>query len=491
MSPPVGAGPSELSGQRIVFLNWRDRRHPRAGGAELYCQSVAERFAAAGAHVTLVTARAAGSPAVEDVNGVSVIRRGGALTVYLAAAMWLIRNRASVDAVVDFQNGIPFLSPLFVPRHVPIACVIFHVHQEQFRAYFRRPISDLGRFLEKTGTRFAYRRRAVVAISPSTRVEIRRRLRLPNPIFLAPCGIDQTSRSSADSTRSREPSIAVVGRLVPHKRLDLLLDAMPAILDALPSATLVIAGDGPARSDLARRIDALGLSASVILKGRVTDDERDDLLRSSWLTVNPSAGEGWGLSVIEANAHGVPAVAFHVPGLQDSVVDGRTGWLVDEGQPLASTIVAALRRLADPREAAAWSRRTRSWAAGFDWDSTAQRILAVLDTERDRLANGWNAADRRRSSDLSVRVSWQSPAVPALVSRRRTDQLVTLDGAHQAVLHGADELQAAAVFARWGLDGGFDADVARDNDLLAPGSDLAAASVRLPTERPAALRSGR
>lgn len=59
----------------------------------------------------------------------------------------------SIDAVVDFQNGIPFFSPLFIPRHAPVACVVFHVHQEQFRAYFRRPRSDVDRFLEKTRTR--------------------------------------------------------------------------------------------------------------------------------------------------------------------------------------------------------------------------------------------------------------------------------------------------------------------------------------------------
>ena len=68
------------------------------------------------------------------------------------------------------------------------------------------------------------------------------------------------------------------------------------------------------------------------LPGRVPEQAKADLLSSAWLTVAPSLAEGWGLTVLEANTLGTPAVAYDVPGLRDSVRDGRTGWLVPAGR---------------------------------------------------------------------------------------------------------------------------------------------------------------
>nr|MDT0666269.1 hypothetical protein [Micromonospora sp. DSM 115978] len=71
-----------LADQRVVFLNWRDADHPQAGGAELFCHSVAERFAAAGAETVLLTARPSGQPAQVHLGGVDVRRSGGTFGVY-------------------------------------------------------------------------------------------------------------------------------------------------------------------------------------------------------------------------------------------------------------------------------------------------------------------------------------------------------------------------------------------------------------------------
>ena len=90
--------------------------------------------------------------------------------------------------VVDCQNGIPFFSPLFAGTDVPVVQVIHHVHQDQFATRFPAPVAALGRFLEGPATRRVYGPRAVVAVSPSTRQELRRRLRFRGPIFVVPNG---------------------------------------------------------------------------------------------------------------------------------------------------------------------------------------------------------------------------------------------------------------------------------------------------------------
>ncbi|AVZ71207.1 hypothetical protein SLUN_02105 [Streptomyces lunaelactis] len=86
-----------------------------------------------------------------------------------AAARHLMRHRHAYDAVIDFQNGIPFFSPLFTPRWTADICVIHHIHQQQFDVRFRWPLNMLGRGLEKQLSRRVYQGRPVVVVSPSTR----------------------------------------------------------------------------------------------------------------------------------------------------------------------------------------------------------------------------------------------------------------------------------------------------------------------------------
>ncbi|MEO7058899.1 MAG: glycosyltransferase, partial [Lapillicoccus sp.] len=87
-------------GATLVITNWRDSSHPQAGGAEVVCEKLAERFAADGHDVVLLTAAVAGAPAREQRNGYTVIRRGGRFTVYPWALLWLFLHRGSIEGVI-------------------------------------------------------------------------------------------------------------------------------------------------------------------------------------------------------------------------------------------------------------------------------------------------------------------------------------------------------------------------------------------------------
>lgn len=444
---------------KIAVLNWRDSTHPEAGGAELYCESVARELVASGHDVTLVTSRSPSTAAREQRDGYRIVRRGGRFTLYPWVLLWLLRHRHRVEGVIDSQNGIPFFSPLVVRRRVPVVLLMHHVHQDQFALYFGPIMARVGRWLESTAARRVYGRRAVAAVSPSTRAAVRTRLRLRGPVHLAPCGLSAVTAPSVTS-RSAAPRVVCVGRLVPHKRLDLLLDALPAVLVGAPGLTVDLVGDGQDRDALAAQASRLGLGGVVTLHGRVSDAERDALLAAAWLTVNPTQGEGWGLSVLEANQVGVPAVAFSVEGLRDSVLPGETGWLVDEGGPagrtarverLAETVSAALAELADPAPAARLRRATTAWAAGFRWDRTAGTLTDLLGQEHARLHL---QPDRRAPTDLAVTVTIPAEVVGAERPRglRLVDGWTMLPSAQrQLLLHGAGHAEVPAVLTRLGL----------------------------------------
>jgi glycosyltransferase involved in cell wall biosynthesis len=422
--------------------------------------------------------------------------------------------------VVDCQNGIPFFSPLVLPRATPVVQVLHHVHQKQFPLYFPGPVARVGQLLEAPGSRWIYRRRPVAVVSPSTRDEARAVLDLPGPRFLVPNGVtvsavddtdgaddtvDGSGATGSEATGSEAtgatrrarvgttgghgtiptahqaaaPTIVCVGRLVPHKRLHLLIEAIPGLVARHPGLVVHIVGDGPDRERLAARATELGVGqgtgasgATLRWHGFAAAATRDALLSSAWLTVNPSHGEGWGLSVLEANALGVPAVAFRVPGLRDAVRDGETGWLVDSPARLGDALDAALARMADPLAAARMRATARRWAAGFTWETSAAMLAAIITAEIDRAGR----PDHRQRDDAVTVAEFPLPATAALPALRRTD-LVYRQGVSDvpgasgapgavAVLYGAVPAAARAALRRAGVDADVRLRAATGSDLL-------------------------
>lgn len=168
--------PAQLAGKHVLVLNWRDIKHSQAGGAEQYMHEISRRWVNSGVRVTWFTGRDTGQSAEETIDGIRILRGGGALSIYGQAALRLLRTNGQFDAVVDCQNGIPFFSPLFLRGgDIPIVQLVHHVHQEQFRTRFSPPpMAAVGRFLESSGAKTVYGQRAIVAVSPSTRMELRK-----------------------------------------------------------------------------------------------------------------------------------------------------------------------------------------------------------------------------------------------------------------------------------------------------------------------------
>jgi glycosyltransferase involved in cell wall biosynthesis len=439
----------QLAGHRILFLNWRDLSNPAAGGAEKYAEQIALRFVRAGALITLFTSRYDDAPPYDWANQYLVVREGGRFGVYLAAARHLMRYGRQYDAIVDFQNGIPFFAPLWAPADVPVVGVVHHVHQAQFDMYFRWPVNSIGRLLEGRISHRVYRDCPLVAVSPSTRAEMRNQLDFGGPIHIVPNGIDPLPPSSMP--RSPTPLIVVVTRLVPHKQLHLLVEAVPELLSRWPDLRVDIAGTGPARDALLAQVQRLGLERVVSLPGRVSDQARSDLLSRAWLTVAPSLGEGWGLTAIEANATGTPVVAHDVPGLRDSVRDRVTGWLVPSGSNLASALTKALDELRDAEQRQVMADKSRAWAGRFSWDASAERLAGIVVSESMRKALG--GPSRRQAIHLST-VAWWSrddaEAVSDIVRKtlRVTDLISSSEDGLTVLLSGCDEVAASKALQR-------------------------------------------
>jgi glycosyltransferase involved in cell wall biosynthesis len=333
---------------------------------------VASRWARAGCDVGWISGHYRGGKRLEVLDGIRVHRVGGHFSLYpLAAIIYLFRLRKRYDVVVDCENGIPFFTPLYSRK--PIVLVVFHVHAEVFRTELPRSLSRIALFLEGWLMPRVYRRTELVTISPSTMSDLQAAGYEPERITIVKSGVD-LPRAHPEAHRSPAPLLLYLGRLKRYKSVDVLLRAMPAILSRFPDAKLAIVGQGPDRERLERIAWNLGLAGSVRFRGYLDRRSRDELLASAWVSICPSAFEGFGVTCLEANAWGTPVVAANVPGLRDAVLDGQTGLLVPHGD--SERLAAALTLLlGDADQRLRLGAAGRQWAAAHSNDLSAQLFL--------------------------------------------------------------------------------------------------------------------
>lgn len=363
----------------VLLHNWRDMHHPEAGGAEKYLVTVAEGLAGRGHEVVLRTAAYPGATVSETVNGVRYVRRGGRLGVYPAALTARARRDVRPDVIVDVQNGVPYLSPLV--GRTPVVNLVHHVHREQWPVVFGPRLSRVGWWLESRVAPAVYHRSQYVAVSDSTRRDLVGLGVEAERIAVIHNGTEAVALD--DAPRSRHPSIVVLGRLVPQKRVEYALRAVAALAEDLPDVTLDIVGTGWWLPQLEELTKQLGVTRHVRFHGHVSEAEKHRLLASAWVHAMPSLKEGWGLVVVEAGVHGTPTVAFReAGGPTDSIIDERTGVLVDGGP---DDYAAALRALIlEEHRRAAMSTEVVDWVRRFSWEETIDRWESLLGDQADR-----------------------------------------------------------------------------------------------------------
>lgn len=371
MSPAQDPAAGPPTGLGVVILNWRDRRNPEGGGAEHYVERVAHGLLSRGHRVTILCAAHDAAPRDEVVDGLRFRRRGGKLSVYPRALLGLWSLRRTTDVVVDVQNGVPFLSRLVTRR--PVVVLVHHVHREQWPVVYGPAVARLGWWLESWLAPRFYRGSQYVAVSEVTRDE------------LVGLGVDArhvavvhngTDPPPAAGPPSPTPTLCVLSRLVPHKRIEHALAVVARLRAEVPGLRLVVAGDGWWADRLVAEAQRLGVSDVTQFAGFVDEPDKHRLLASSWVHLAPSVKEGWGLTVMEAASHAVPTVAFlGAGGLAESVVDGVTGRLVPDDDAFAQ----AVRQLVvDHPLRERMGRAAQLRALSFRWERTSDCFETVL-----------------------------------------------------------------------------------------------------------------
>lgn len=361
----------------ILVINWQDWQNPYAGGAEVYFYEIFSRLIKKGHKVILLCSRGQKQKRYEIVDGFEIFRIGRRLNFnfFVPSALRALMRHKKIDVIIDDQNKIPFYSPLFTKSRNLI--MIMHLFR---KAIFKETnfIFASYVFITERLIPLLYPHSHFIAISQSTAGDLRD-MGVKNKIYVVYSGIPKTTIKS--NVPRQKNLIAYVGRIKKYKSIDHLLYAVHNLKKEYP-VDLTIVGGGDGLLDLKKIAQRLNLAVN--FRGFVKENEKYEVYHQARIVVQPSIKEGWGLTSIEAQACGTPVICANSPGLKETVIDGKTGYLYEYGNiPQLTDKIKEL--LIDDEKWKNFSNEAQEWTKNFSWDKAAEMMDKILRAEMENL----------------------------------------------------------------------------------------------------------
>lgn len=237
--------------------------------------------------------------------------------------------KASKAKVVLLESG---LMASFFYRACEMADLPYVVHFHGVDAFGKEILSQW-----KTHYKNFFRTASkLIVVSQAMREQLIRLGASLDKIVLAPYGVS-VNLSELASPANAPPQFVAVGRFVDKKAPQLTLQAFSLVYREIPNSRLIMVGDGPLLKLCQQWVNQNGLSDAVIFAGVQTRRIVSSLMASSRafvqhsLTASNGDSEGLPLAILEAGAHGLPVVSTRHAGIPDAVLEGKHGFLVDEG----------------------------------------------------------------------------------------------------------------------------------------------------------------
>ena len=354
---------------KVLILNWKDKYHPRAGGAEDFTFNIATRLIQKGHEVDWFTSKYEGALDESTQEGIHYIRRGSMFTTQFKARSYLssLRSGRLPDIVIDEVNTRPFFPARFLPRKTPVVNLIHQLAREIWFFETPFPVAVLGRYwlegkwLRKISTL------PTIVVSESTREDLAtygfKNVRV---VFN---GVSDVPFST-NFQRDWPPLILFMGRLTGAKKpMDACL-AYNWVKERIPCSMTVV-GSGQLAERLKRKFP------EIQFVGRITEEAKRSLLQRATFIFVPGVREGWGRVILEAQAYGVVPVAYDVPGLRDAVDFGRVGVLTNENTPKGIG-TSAISVAQDPDLLAGFVAKGHEWARRHTNDAAAAAFESCL-----------------------------------------------------------------------------------------------------------------
>lgn len=368
----------------ILVINKFCPLHPKAGGAE---KNLLEIFSRIGErhNVYLLTAMFPGAKREEIYRNIHIYRFGNpdsenVIRIHLLLPFLLKNHLKAVKPDILFEDisVLPFFTPLLYPKQNKV--VMIHAFNRKHFFKSQRFFFALIAYIVETLFLLFYRREKVIVISEWMKQELLK-WGFEN-VHKVLNGVDDDF-FSIRKEYAPKPTVLFLARLESRKGIDLFLKTFPFVKEKIPAVKYIIAGReflfGSRRLlKFLKKYKENYSSEEIEFLGYVSEDKKQELFKSAWLYVVPSRIEGYGISVLEANATGTFVIANDAVGLKESVLDGKTGILVDCYNPFifAEKITEWLNReKLKPKE-----NLCREWAKKHNWDESTRHIESLTAT---------------------------------------------------------------------------------------------------------------
>jgi len=377
--------------RRITFVAWKDIRHPAAGGAELLQHELSKRFVRDGDSVLHLVPGFDGAPEEETVDGVRIVRIGRNVLSFLRLRKeFRLHWQSDTDILMDTFNCVGSGACLETPADRTFL-LAYHVQGRMWRyqtsfhgvpQWIMPAITAGGWFVERAQLRRLARRfqGRVLTISASTADDLSRHGFSRDRMTVIPVGIRGRPLLNLDQSlpKAKRFTAILIGPRK-SKRPEHSLRAFALLRQARPESELVVAGWGTETEALRRLAGRLGVSGAVRWAGRVTDEQKSELLQAAHVLITTPVKEGWGIIVVEANALGTPAIGYNVPGLRDALAFGNGSLCAETPEAMAAELV----RLHDlwrdrPAEYEALRQRSLDAARPITFDAAYETLRDLL-----------------------------------------------------------------------------------------------------------------
>ncbi|MGZ4111699.1 MAG: 1,4-alpha-glucan branching protein domain-containing protein [Tumebacillaceae bacterium] len=383
---------------RVLMLAWEFP--PRTvGGLARHVYDLSRALVAQGVEVHVVTCHGEDTPEHEGVEGVDVhrveapdfaagedfVRWSMLLNVRLAAMGQRVLAAHGPFDVVHAHDWLVAESGQLLAEmgQCPLVATIHATEHGRNHGLY----SELQRRIAHIEWKLAYEAREVIVCSQYMREEMRTVYGVPEwKQHVLPNGVDlmelERGLESSPAERAAQPegaTVFFVGRLVPEKGVQVLLEAAPAVLQACPDTRFCIAGKGPMRDTLGRMVEELGIAPAVEFLGFVTDEERNRWIKRADVAVFPSLYEPFGIVALEAMGLGTATVVSRTGGLAEIVEHGVDGWVVEPGdaRSLGDTLISLLQHQ-EQREVVARNGQAKT-AVAYGWSAIASGTVEVYE----------------------------------------------------------------------------------------------------------------
>lgn len=368
---------------KILWITWKDSKHPEAGGAERVCEELCKRLIADGHEVTLLTSDypdASDSPGA--AQGVHVIRVGSSRYLHpFQALIYYVRHlRGRFDLVIEEVNGGAPYFCVFFGRSAKRVLLYHQLGRKNWLYEIKKPFSYLGYYvMVPLATRLiSLARVPLITVSESTRQNLARYGFAPKRTHIISEGLHIDPVSEIQSAIKYDvPTVLSHGSMRAMKRTIDQIKAFEIAKKQIPELKMKISGSSSgtygkqvlgyiAKSPYAKDIEYLG---------RTTDEYKQELMRRSHAILVTSIEEGWGLIVTETNSQGTPAVVYDVDGLRDSVRPDTGVITAENPSALAAGIVQLLHK---PKAYEELRRRAWEWSKTLTFDQSYEDLKRAV-----------------------------------------------------------------------------------------------------------------